>query len=307
MYKHQLETTGERKGVCIDIDPFICHIPPNRKIVCQSKNIMLSPKRRRKVITVGLLSVAFLSLVYYSFYQNVTSWPVTQRTQLSVPSVGTSTKSPKPVTLPSQTVLSSQLQQNMLVKLPLVHANSATKKQKLLLLPLPSHSTLTKQKVPLKDSKPTSTLTRQRTVHTCSPPVVSAVSCKKIFDGDETEIKKASRISKTVAKPTISARDYEKMAENCPRFCSKRGYDQQCTCSSSIEEEFPLAFSILMYRDVFQVERLLRAIYRPQNTYCIHVDSKVSSEVKAAMRGIVNCLKENVFLSSRSRTQSAFS
>ena len=43
---------------------------------------------------------------------------------------------------------------------------------------------------------------------------------------------------------------------------------------------FPLAFSILMYKDVFQVERLLRAIYMPQNYYCIHV--KQSDQLQTA-------------------------
>ena len=44
---------------------------------------------------------------------------------------------------------------------------------------------------------------------------------------------------------------------------------------NSQEESFPIAYSILVYKDPEQVERLLHAIYRPQNHYCIHVDSKV--------------------------------
>ena len=38
-------------------------------------------------------------------------------------------------------------------------------------------------------------------------------------------------------------------------------------------EEFPIAFSILYYKDLVQVERLLRAIYRPNNVYCLHMDA----------------------------------
>ena len=34
-------------------------------------------------------------------------------------------------------------------------------------------------------------------------------------------------------------------------------------------------YSMLIFKSVGQVERLLRAIYRPQNIYCIHVDIKV--------------------------------
>ena len=54
-----------------------------------------------------------------------------------------------------------------------------------------------------------------------------------------------------------------------------------------------------MYTDAEQVERLLRAIYRPQNIYCIHVDRKSPSHVHNAMRAIANCFP-NVFIASRS-------
>ena len=49
----------------------------------------------------------------------------------------------------------------------------------------------------------------------------------------------------------------------------------------------------------FQVERLLRAIYRPQNSYCIHVDSKSGDAFKKALAAIAQCF-DNVFLASRS-------
>ena len=42
------------------------------------------------------------------------------------------------------------------------------------------------------------------------------------------------------------------------------------------EMEFPIAFSLLVYKDTEQIYRLLRAIYRPSNYYCIHVDAKVN-------------------------------
>ena len=49
----------------------------------------------------------------------------------------------------------------------------------------------------------------------------------------------------------------------------------------------------------FQVERLLRVIYRPQNSYCIHVDSKSGDTFKKALAAIARCF-DNVFLASRS-------
>jgi hypothetical protein len=59
--------------------------------------------------------------------------------------------------------------------------------------------------------------------------------------------------------------------------------------------KFPLAFTILVDENAEQLERLLRVIYRPQNIYCIHVDSKSSATLKAAIESIVNCF-DNVFM-----------
>lgn len=45
-------------------------------------------------------------------------------------------------------------------------------------------------------------------------------------------------------------------------------------------------------------ERMLRAIYAPQNIYCVHVDTKSTASVQAAVAGIVSCLP-NVFMVSQ--------
>jgi len=66
---------------------------------------------------------------------------------------------------------------------------------------------------------------------------------------------------------------------------------------SSEEAEFPLAFSIAMYRDVEQTERLLRAIYQPQNLYCIHVDTKSPLLVHQTVAAIARCF-DNVWIAT---------
>uniref|UniRef100_A0A3B4ZCA0 Glucosaminyl (N-acetyl) transferase 3, mucin type n=1 Tax=Stegastes partitus TaxID=144197 RepID=A0A3B4ZCA0_9TELE len=45
-------------------------------------------------------------------------------------------------------------------------------------------------------------------------------------------------------------------------------------------------------------ERLLRAIYAPQNIYCVHVDKKTEASALAAIMAITSCFP-NVFLASR--------
>ena len=67
------------------------------------------------------------------------------------------------------------------------------------------------------------------------------------------------------------------------------------------EEDYPLAFIVTVHKELELFVRLLRAIYMPQNVYCIHVDAKAPSEYQAAVRKLVSCF-ENTFLSSRSET-----
>ena len=55
---------------------------------------------------------------------------------------------------------------------------------------------------------------------------------------------------------------------------------------------------IIKYYLFFKVEILLRAIYRPHNQYCIHVDSKMSSSLKQAIWDLVRCF-DNVFVASK--------
>ncbi|TKS70680.1 Beta-1,3-galactosyl-O-glycosyl-glycoprotein beta-1,6-N-acetylglucosaminyltransferase 7 [Collichthys lucidus] len=67
------------------------------------------------------------------------------------------------------------------------------------------------------------------------------------------------------------------------------------------EEDYPLAFIVIVHKELELFVRLLRAIYMPQNVYCIHVDAKAPWEYQEAARKLVSCFK-NTFLSSHSET-----
>jgi hypothetical protein len=43
------------------------------------------------------------------------------------------------------------------------------------------------------------------------------------------------------------------------------------------------------------VERLVRAVYRPHNVYCVHVDKKATSSFRHAVTLMVQCLP-NAFI-----------
>ncbi|XP_019365750.1 PREDICTED: beta-1,3-galactosyl-O-glycosyl-glycoprotein beta-1,6-N-acetylglucosaminyltransferase 7 [Gavialis gangeticus] len=67
---------------------------------------------------------------------------------------------------------------------------------------------------------------------------------------------------------------------------------------SEEEKNFSLAYIITIHKELEMFVKLLRAIYVPQNVYCIHIDEKTPKDYKAAVQTIVNCF-ENIFISSK--------
>ena len=126
---------------------------------------------------------------------------------------------------------------------------------------------------------------------------VKSVSCEKLFAGDPDEQKRARKYGGDHPKVMVTAAEYIKMTANCTAFRQQRKYLMNAV--SPEERNFSLAFSILVFKDVEQTERLLRAIYQPQNYYCIHIDAKSPREIHDAMAAIAGCFS-NVFISSRS-------
>ena len=135
---------------------------------------------------------------------------------------------------------------------------------------------------------------------------VPQINCSRLFEGDGNEIKKAFRFDKKKKKEGIHNEDfYINLAKNCKRFRKTRGY---LTTHSVHEEErkFPIAFEILMYRDIAYTERLLRAIYRTHNYYCIHVDVNSNDLIKRAMMGIARCLDHVTVISVTHSARGSF-
>ncbi|XP_059145299.1 beta-1,3-galactosyl-O-glycosyl-glycoprotein beta-1,6-N-acetylglucosaminyltransferase 3-like [Physella acuta] len=124
---------------------------------------------------------------------------------------------------------------------------------------------------------------------------VKEIDCKSVFSGSKSAVDEGISKSKSTKRELLSNDFYLNLTENCENFKAVRGY---MTCPlSSEEEEFPLAYSIVAYKDIEMVERLLRAIYRPQNYYCFHLDAKSDKTFYLAMSAIAQCFP-NVFLSA---------
>ncbi|XP_025102191.1 beta-1,3-galactosyl-O-glycosyl-glycoprotein beta-1,6-N-acetylglucosaminyltransferase-like isoform X2 [Pomacea canaliculata] len=125
------------------------------------------------------------------------------------------------------------------------------------------------------------------------PHKVKEVDCAKLLTGNAEEFTHSE--GTLPAPPTVE--DIGKLAKNCSTFQQEYGFIMSSLTEE--EENFPLAYSILVFKDAYQVVTLLQAIYRPQNVYCIHVDQKADPSYRDTMAAIADCF-DNVFLTSRS-------
>nr|XP_034301699.1 N-acetyllactosaminide beta-1,6-N-acetylglucosaminyl-transferase isoform X1 [Crassostrea gigas] len=125
--------------------------------------------------------------------------------------------------------------------------------------------------------------------------IVQEVDCQQIIEGKDDYIAHVSELMKEMEYTFLSDSEIEELAMNCDKFLNTFDYNRFIV--SQIELDFPIAYSILTYKDVVQTEKLLRAIYRPHNVYCIHVDRSSGLSLHNAIKAISKCLS-NVFVAS---------
>jgi hypothetical protein len=130
-------------------------------------------------------------------------------------------------------------------------------------------------------------------------PFYHPVSCPNLYESDADELKHALALLSDLKNPVlISDQQYNITNEQCHIYRSERFNEKFHREDSNVNRLFPLAFTILMYENVEQFERLLRVIYRPQNFYCVHVDNDASPNVLQAVKAIAQCF-DNVILASK--------
>lgn len=120
------------------------------------------------------------------------------------------------------------------------------------------------------------------------PDLEMAVNCSKLLGGNESEIERVNR--------SMSSRQYIESADYIlegVRNCSWLKDYSDNLYNSVLEKSFPIAFTFVVYDSPLQVLRLLRILYRHQNTYCIHYDAR--SEHKDFFQSIADCL-DNVIV-----------
>ena len=121
--------------------------------------------------------------------------------------------------------------------------------------------------------------------------------CNALIQGDPKEQEEAFKYMNYHQRRIVPDEKVVRDTSSCEGIRSRY---RQCALSEE-ERDFPVAFSILCHKDSEQVERLLRAIYHPQNVYCLHPDAKSSTHFHTALKNIALCLP-NVFIASRLET-----
>ncbi|XP_064616263.1 N-acetyllactosaminide beta-1,6-N-acetylglucosaminyl-transferase-like [Liolophura sinensis] len=126
---------------------------------------------------------------------------------------------------------------------------------------------------------------------------VEGAQCSRLINGDDFNTTKTeSNMFRRGRSRDIATFSKLIQTGNCQHFQEVRGYIMK---PGSLEEKsFPISFSIIVFKKFYQIERLLRAIYRPQNQYCIHVDLKSDDELKYNLANLTSCF-DNVFISSK--------
>ncbi|XP_039513150.1 beta-1,3-galactosyl-O-glycosyl-glycoprotein beta-1,6-N-acetylglucosaminyltransferase 3-like [Pimephales promelas] len=136
--------------------------------------------------------------------------------------------------------------------------------------------------------------------HLLKQDVGELQACSAIIQGDMDGVDKdifgkLLFSKKKKSKYLLSESFYLNATKDCPSYIQDRGF--LMLSLSKEEKDFPIAYSMVIHEKIEMFERLLRAIYTPDNVYCVHVDLKSPEIFKEAVRAIVSCLT-NVFVAS---------
>ena len=63
---------------------------------------------------------------------------------------------------------------------------------------------------------------------------------------------------------------------------------------SSEERDFPLAYFLTVYTDARILELTLATIFRPHNSYCLHIDKKAGEMFKRTILQLIDCYQAKV-------------
>lgn len=111
-------------------------------------------------------------------------------------------------------------------------------------------------------------------------------SCSLLWGGDKRELRRVKN-QLSSWKNILTDKEYlQHYLSNCTTIRTE--FDNFYV--SSIERDFPLAFLFNVHTSIQQVVRFLKAVYRPHNFYCFHVDVKASQILRSIVTRLSQCL-----------------
>ena len=114
--------------------------------------------------------------------------------------------------------------------------------------------------------------------------------CKRLISGKERMKRNYSWMNDSVIL------DSYKPNQDCHRVLQTRFVHSPVSVQ---EQRFPIAFGFTVYKGAPLLERILQAIYMPNNIYCIHIDKKSPEVFHRAIQAMIRCLP-NVFIATNS-------
>jgi hypothetical protein len=124
-------------------------------------------------------------------------------------------------------------------------------------------------------------------------PVIDR-KCIRLFEGDSKEAERVKEQSKKWAN-ALPDDAFLKRASSCSWL------KEQLTdnlYNSELEKQFPLAYSFVIHTSPQQIFRLLKVLYKPQNTYCFHYDKKSTPLFKSLFDTMATCF-DNIIIPSK--------
>ena len=132
-------------------------------------------------------------------------------------------------------------------------------------------------------------------------PIIQA-NCTLLFKGgDKLEVERVQQASSTWPAKEHAVKFAKWVKEHgCTHFKDEL---EDNFYMAKDEVEFPLAFTMVVHDNTFQVYRLLKFLYRPHNIYCIHYDSRSSVDMKLLFSKLAKCFNNIITPSNVSGVQ----
>ncbi|VDL79775.1 unnamed protein product [Nippostrongylus brasiliensis] len=121
------------------------------------------------------------------------------------------------------------------------------------------------------------------------------LNCDEILSGNQSAIQKAKLMQynpHAVEKLILDADN------RCLAIRSLFGFDNKP--SSQAEVDYPLAYGLIVYKNLVQILFMLSSFYRPQNEYCIAVSGAAEPMLKLILAEVDSCF-DNIRVLNRPR------